>query len=94
MKIKVNFLGMLSNYTGIETLELEFSDDACYADLLKEVGARYGDNLPERCWDSEKIEFKKPISAIGSKGDIETLDTPLAETEEINFLLPISGGKI
>jgi molybdopterin converting factor small subunit len=93
MRVKVNFLGMLSNYTGVESVDIDLDDDARYKDLLAEVAARFGDVLPERCWDAEKSEFKKPISAIGSKGDIETLETPLEGTDEVLFLLPIWGGK-
>ena len=94
MKIKVNFLGMLSNYTGVETIEMELDDGACYRDLLMEVAARFGDKLPERCWDSEINEFIKPITAIGSSGDIDDLETPLAGNDEVHFLLPVSGGRV
>jgi len=93
MKVKVNFLGMLSNYTGVESVDIDLDDNARYKDLLAEVAARFSDLLPERCWDAEKSEFKKPISAIGSNGDIETRDTPLAGVDEVHFLLPVSGGK-
>ena len=92
MKVKVNFLGVLSKYTGIETVEFDLGDGALYGDLLEEIGARFGDKLPEKCWDSEKVEFIKPINAIGSSGDIEERDTPLEGHEEIHILLPISGG--
>jgi molybdopterin converting factor small subunit len=92
MKVKVNFLGVLSNYTGVETVEIELRDGACYGDLLVEIAKRYGAKLPERCWDPEKNEFRKPFSAIGSKGDIEERDAPLAGHEEIHFLMPVSGG--
>ena len=93
MKVKVNFLGMLSNYTGAESVEIDLRDGARYGDLLAEIADRYGDKLPERCWDSDKSEFRKPISAIGSNGDIDELDAPLAGHEEIHFLMPVSGGK-
>lgn len=93
MKVRVNFLGMLSNYTGVESVDIDLGNNATYEDLLAEIAARFGDVLPERCWDAEKGEFKKPISAVGSAGDIETRDTPLAGIDEIHFLLPISGGK-
>ena len=94
MKIKINFLGMLSNYTHVESVEIELENDDCYGDLLMEVGARFGDKLPERCWDSDKNEFIKPISAFGSIGDIDDRDTPLAGNEEIHFLMPVSGGRM
>ena len=93
MKIKVNFLGMLKNYTGVETVEMELDDGACYRDLLTKIAAGFGDKLPERCWDSEKSEFIKPITAVGSTGDIDELDTPLAGNDEVHFLMPISGGR-
>jgi len=92
MKIRVNFLGTLAKYAGVDSFDIELDDDACYGDLLQEIGARYGDKLPRKCWDPEKIEFIKPISAIGSNGDIEEHDTPLAGHQEVHFLLPVSGG--
>jgi len=93
MRITVNFLGMLSNYTGIESVVIDLEDDARYEDLLAVIAARFGEKLPEQCWDSDKGEFKKPISAIGTKGDIEERDMPLAGNEEVHILMPISGGK-
>ena len=83
---------MLTNYTGVESIDIELGDDARYDDLLAEIAAQYGDKLPESCWNSKKNEFRKPIAAIGSNGDIDELDTPLAGHEEIHFLLPVSGG--
>jgi molybdopterin converting factor small subunit len=92
MKIKVNFLGMLPNYTGVESIDVELGDDARYDDLLAEIAIQFGDKLPEKCWSSKRNEFRKPISAIGSNGDIDERDAPLAGHEEINFLIPVSGG--
>jgi molybdopterin converting factor small subunit len=92
MKITVNFLGTLSKYTGAELIEIELDEDARYGDLLAELNRRYGDKFPAKCWDKEKCDFVKPISAIGSNGDIEARDTPLAGHDEINILIPISGG--
>jgi molybdopterin converting factor small subunit len=92
MKIKVNFMGTLSKYAGVESVDIDLDDDACYGDLLEEIGRRYGDKLPKKCWDPDKVEFIKPINAIGSNGDIEERDTLLAGHEEVYFLLPISGG--
>ncbi len=86
-------MGILPNYTGVETVEIDLDDDARYGELLAEIGARYGDKLPDRCWNSEKNEFRKPFSAVGSNGDIEERDTPLAGHDEIHFLMPISGGR-
>jgi molybdopterin converting factor small subunit len=92
MKITINFLGTLGKYTGVESVDIELDDDAVYGDLLHIIGKRYGDKLPKKCWNQEKVEFIKPINAVGSNGDIEERDTPLAGHTEIHFLLPISGG--
>ncbi len=93
MKIRVNFLGMLSNHTGVESVEFDLSDDADYGDLLEKIADRFGDKLPKSLWSAGKKEFKKPINAIGSNGDIEERDTPLAGHDEIHFLMPVSGGR-
>jgi molybdopterin converting factor small subunit len=92
MKIKVNFLGMLANYTGVESVDIDLNDDARYDDLLAVIAARFGDKLPQRCWDSDNNEFIKPITAIGTRGDIEERNTPLAGNDEVHILMPISGG--
>ncbi|MBI4831433.1 MAG: MoaD/ThiS family protein [Candidatus Lindowbacteria bacterium] len=93
MKVKVNFIGTLSKYAGVDSVSLELRDGACYGDLLDELGALYGAKFPKQCWDADKCEFKPPISAIGPDGDIETRDVPLPEDAEIHFLIPVSGGK-
>lgn len=85
-------MGTLSNYSGVESVEIELPDGACYNDLLKVVGERYGAQFPKKCWDSDRGEFKKPISAIGTNGDIDDRDAPLAGHKEIHFLIPVSGG--
>jgi molybdopterin converting factor small subunit len=92
MKIRVNFLGTLSRYTGAESVEIELQDGALYGDLLIELNKRFGSQLPEKCWDKERAEFIKPISAIGSTGDLESKETPLFDKQEIHVLIPISGG--
>jgi len=92
MKITVNFLGTLSRYTGAESIEVKLKDGARFGDLLDELNKRYGKKLPPKCWNKEKAEFIKPVSAIGSAGDLEARETPLAANEEIHILIPISGG--
>ena len=93
MRVTVNFLGMLANYTGVESVAIDLDDDARYDDLLAVIAARFGHKLPKQCWDAGKGEFRKPITAIGTKGDIEERDTPLAGNEEVHILMPISGGR-
>ena len=93
MKVRVNFFGTLSRYTGADSVDIELKDGARYSDLLAELNKRYGDKLPVKCWDREKAEFVKPVSAVGSAGDLEAKDTPLSENEEIHILIPISGGR-
>lgn len=92
MKVRVNFFGTLSRYTGAESVEIELKDGARYGDLLVELDRRYGAKFPEKCWDRDKGEFVKPVSAIGSAGDIEGPDARLADNDEIHILIPVSGG--
>jgi molybdopterin converting factor small subunit len=92
MRIRVNFLGTLSNYTGADSVEIELEDGARYGDLLAELGRRYGTKFPEKCWNGEKVEFRKPVSAISSSGDIDARETLLIDNDEIHILIPVSGG--
>ncbi len=92
MKVKVNFFGTLSRYTGVESVEIELPDGALYGDLLAELNERFGSHFPEKCWNRERAEFIKPISAIGSAGDLESKETPLFDEQEIHVLIPVSGG--
>lgn len=85
-------MGTLSKYAGVESVALELPDGACYGDLLDVLGSRYCGGFPDKCWNRQKNEFVKPVSAIGSNGDIESRDTPLSDGEEIHVLIPVSGG--
>lgn len=93
MKIRINFLGMLSNHTGVESVEFDMSDDADYGDLLDMIADRFGGKLPKSLWNAERKEFRKPINAIGSNGDIEERGARLKGHDEIHFLMPVSGGR-
>jgi molybdopterin converting factor small subunit len=92
MKIRVNFLGTLSRYTGVESVDIELADGSLYGDLLAELDKRFGTKFPDKCWNRETKEFVKPISAIGASGDLDAKETPLSDNEEIHVLIPISGG--
>lgn len=85
-------MGTLARYAGADSVTLELPDGARYGDLLDELGPRYCGGFPDNCWDKRTNEFRKPISAIGSRGDIESRDTPLVDNEEIHILIPVSGG--
>ena len=46
MKLTITFNGALVRYTGNEKSEIEIADNACFEDLLFEIGRRYGDKMP------------------------------------------------
>lgn len=92
MRVKVNFLGILSRYTKVSSQEFELKPSSTFQDLLSEIGKTFNDQLPPEVWDKEENCFATKVLAVGSNGDIEDASAPLSEGEEINLLTPIVGG--
>ncbi|MEW6263460.1 MAG: MoaD/ThiS family protein [Thermodesulfobacteriota bacterium] len=92
MKVIVNFMGPLGIFIGQKKVEFQLDDGATYGDLLREIGRRFGDMLPEKVWDRERNAFKGRLLVIGAGRDLQEPDTPLLDNEDIKFLPMIAGG--
>lgn len=92
MKVTVHFLGILSDYFGTPRAELELETPATQQLLLDEIGHCFGSRLPSKLWDHQQNRFIPGVHLIGKNGDLDTPESPLAEGDEINILMPIAGG--
>ena len=92
MNVSTVFHGILSDWVGTKEADFELPDGALYADLLSEIGTRYGDNMPPQLWDPAEENFRGPIMASGDGRNIDSLETILKNGEKITFLLMLSGG--
>jgi molybdopterin converting factor small subunit len=92
MKVKALFHGILADWVGAREASFEMPEGATYRDLVAEIGRRYRKNMPQQLWDEEANCLSREIMAVGAKGRIESVDTPLREGEEIKFLLMLAGG--
>ncbi|MBU4315818.1 MAG: hypothetical protein KKF30_00935 [Proteobacteria bacterium] len=92
MKVKAIFYGILSEWVHEKEVEFELQEDATYGHLLKEIGLRFGDKMPQMLWDRMKNDFCAPVLARDSTGRVQCGNSPLVENEQVTFLLMVGGG--
>ncbi len=52
MKVTAHFHGILADWVGTRSAGFELSNDATYADLIKEIRRRFGGNMRAQLWDA------------------------------------------
>ncbi len=92
MRIRLSLLGMLAEYAGSSSIEMELKRDSTIKDLLNEVGERFGDAFPRQVWDPERRVFHPTIGVFLDLRDVEDEDTPLKDGSEVILLPMIAGG--
>ena len=92
MNITVNFLGLLKEHIGRESVTFALDKDASFGDVLAEINHRYGERLPAGLWDHKKLEFRPGILCVGEGRDLETKDTLLKDGEIISIAVHMAGG--
>lgn len=92
MNITVSFHGILADWVGIQSASFKLPSNATHADLMMAIHQRYAHNMPDQLWDEKKNRFKKEV-VISGKGPIsKQMNTPLKETDFVEFMLMIAGG--
>ena len=92
MNITVSFHGILADWVGIPSARFKLPSNATHADLMMAIHHRYAHNMPEQLWNDSKNRFKKEV-VISGKGPISKLmNTPLKDTDVVEFMLMIAGG--
>ncbi len=92
MKVTVHFLGILSDYFQTCRAELELAPSATRQDLLVALGRLFGPKLSPKLWDHQGNRFIPGVHLIGKNGDLDDPESPLAENDEVNILMPLAGG--
>ncbi len=91
VKVKINFMGYLSDFTGIKELELEFPPNSTLKDLLNGL-KKYVKKLPKMLYQDG--EFKMLHLMINFQDVYQQQDgnRPLAEGDALYLIPPIGGG--
>lgn len=92
MKITAQFHGILADWVGAASASFDLPEDATYADLMAEIGRRFGRNMPKQLWDRKNNSFNKTVQALGKGRTITAANISLIEEEIITFILMIAGG--
>ena len=92
MKITAQFHGILADWVGTPAADFELPANAAYADLVKEIGRRYKQNMPEQLWDQKNNTFNKKIRPFRDGKPLNAMDFSLREEDKITFFLMIAGG--
>ena len=92
MNITASFHGILADWIGTRSANFKLPYSATYEDLMMAIRQRYAHNMPYQLWDERKSSFKKEVIVSG-KGTISKLmNTPLKDTDVVEFMLMIAGG--
>jgi len=94
IEIKVFFLSLLADITGIEEILMSFDDNSTIKDVLKELNLKFGKDFENIVMNTPDLLSKYVL--IGKNGkdirSFEGLVTNVQEGDEV-FLLPaIAGG--
>jgi MoaD family protein len=94
IEIKIFFLSLLADITGIEEIIMSFDDDSTIKDVLKELNLKFGKDFEKFVMNTPDLLSKFVL--IGKNGkdirSFEGLITTVQEGDEV-FLLPaIAGG--
>jgi MoaD family protein len=94
LEIKISFLSLLEDLTGIEKTTILVDDTSTVKDVLKQLVEQFGKKFENIILTSPNILSKYIILSLNGK-DIRSskyLDTYLHEGDEITFLPAIAGG--
>jgi len=92
MIVKARFHGILADWVSTETVTFHMDSGSIYGDLLKQIGDRFAESMPEQLWDKISGKFNSSILVMGKGRNLESLETPLKSGEEITFYLMLAGG--
>ncbi len=92
MKVTAVFHGILSDWVGAQRADFHLPNGALLADLMPEIGKRFRRNMPAQLWDEATGSFAKQVMAFKGEEQIKGIEHPLADGEEVKFLLMLAGG--
>ncbi len=94
IEIKIFFLSLLADITGIEEIIMSFNDNSTIKDLLKELNLKFGKDFENTIMNTPDLLSKYIL--IGKNGkdirSFEGLITTVQEGDEIYLLPAIAGG--
>ncbi len=92
MKISAHFHGILADWVGARSAEFELPQGAIYEDLIKEIGRRFRENMPNQLWDRQKNTFDRKVLGVKADKTIQSDEQPLTDGDVLTFFLMLAGG--
>lgn len=92
--VKITFLSLLTDITGVEELNLPIEEGVTIRTILEQLTHKFGSKFEEMIFKSSKDLSKYVIITVNSK-DIRMLDglkTKIQLNDEISFIPAIAGG--
>ena len=92
--VKIKFLSLLTDITGVEELNLPIKEGVNIRTILEQLTVKFGRKFEEMIFKSSKDLSKYVIITVNNK-DIRTLDelnTEIQLDDEISFIPAIAGG--
>lgn len=94
INIKIKFISILADYTGVEELTLKVDEKSSIKDVIEKLAIKFGETFKTKILNSQN-KLNKYIILILNDKDLrffEGFDTFLQEDDEITFLPVIAGG--
>ncbi|MHA2037033.1 MAG: MoaD/ThiS family protein [Promethearchaeota archaeon] len=92
--IKIIFLSLLTDITGVEELTLPVEEEVNIRIILEQLAVKFGSKFEDMIFKSSEDLSKYVIITINGK-DIRTLgglDTKVQVNDEVSFIPAIAGG--
>ncbi len=92
MEVKAVFTGLLRHYAGTPEDTFEVAEAATVADLLHEVGRRYGSAFPAGVWDAQAESFSDIVITGRKRGGVIERSEILAAGDAVMIIAKLAGG--
>lgn len=92
MVVNLHLVGSLQKYFGGKKFEFFLPEDAVLNDLIRGIGEKWSNNLPDYIFDKNKFTLSTNIHIMINNIDIYDRNYALENGQEVLLLLPVSGG--
>ena len=92
MKITARFQGVLADWMGTPSADIELPSPAALKDLMNQIAQHYQTRTPTQLWDSNNKTFDKHVRAFFRGTPLGGLEAPLNDGDEITFIIMAAGG--
>lgn len=93
-EVKVSFLSLLSDLTGVDEIDLSFDEDSTIKNVLEKLIEMFGKEFENTIFSSPETLNEYILIGLNGKDirSIKNLKTPINRGDEVTFLPAIAGG--